>query len=257
MKELFKQYLKKERISEALLVGQNILNKDINDFECFDLYFNLIMSLAKSEEEHDRERFIKQATGTLTFFAENADLNANLVEYIKCKETEIDDARKELLKTEISKNDEALTVLKKLMAKLNEQNDKNGFEKTLNQISQVDGLIKDNYLSERQRAEYEMITNQCSELVNKKMQLFTNQERVNYNLNAIQAYENVFNFFRNKEVVGEHKDIIKSLFKFDASKLFNETLIYYNHVYNYILSKMNDEEKFLITKYAIMSEKMR
>ena len=75
------------------------------------------------------------------------------------------------------------------------------------------------------------------------------------NLKAVQAYENVFNYFKNNNVVDGHKDIIKSMFEFDASMLFNETLIYYNHVYNYVLSKMNDEEKLLITKYAIMSEK--
>lgn len=143
------------------------------------------------------------------------------------------------------------------MSKLSNQNSKSGFEQVLNQISQVDSVIKAEYLSERQHGEYDLITNQCSELVNKMMQQFSKQEKIDYNLKAIEAYESVFNFFKNKDVVDGHKDIIKSMFEFDPSMLFNETLIYYNHVYNYVLSKMNDEEKLLISKYAIMSEKMR
>ena len=42
---------------------------------------------------------------------------------------------------------------------------------------------------------------------------------------------------------------------FDASRLYNETLVYYNHVYNYILGQLSDEEKFTLTKYAVMSER--
>jgi hypothetical protein len=45
------------------------------------------------------------------------------------------------------------------------------------------------------------------------------------------------------------------LFSYDASRLTNETLIYYNHVYNYILSKLNDEEKLTMTKLSIIAEK--
>ena len=38
-------------------------------------------------------------------------------------------------------------------------------------------------------------------------------------------------------------------------KFSNETLVYYNHVYNYILGQLSDEEKFTLTKYAVMSER--
>lgn len=61
--------------------------------------------------------------------------------------------------------------------------------------------------------------------------------------------------FKNGKVVGNHKEIIKGLFMFDASRLYNETLVYYNHVYNYILGQLSDEEKFTLTKYAVMSER--
>lgn len=44
---------------------------------------------------------------------------------------------------------------------------------------------------------------------------------------------------------------------FDASRLYNETLVYYNHVYNYILNELSDEEKFTLTKYAVMCERKR
>ncbi len=50
--------------------------------------------------------------------------------------------------------------------------------------------------------------------------------------------------------------LTKKLFVYDTSKLFNETLIYYNHVYNMIFQEVSDELKFLITKWALTTEKI-
>lgn len=46
------------------------------------------------------------------------------------------------------------------------------------------------------------------------------------------------------------------LFSYDASKLFNETLIYYNHVYSFIFNKLDDNGKFRLTQISIDSEKI-
>lgn len=257
MNELFNQYLEEGKVSEALLVGQNLFNRNIDNREVFDKYFALILSLIVDENVVDNERFIQQATAVLAYYAENAELTAEIIDDIKRKEKEIDNAKKNFLKMKISENDEVLEVLVKLLKRLNTQNDKKKFEDTLNQIGQVDSLVKDEYLTENQKSLYDSMTSQCSQIVNKKMNEYNCQERVEYNLKAVQAYENVFNYFKGKTVVENHNEIIKSLFDFDASKLFNETLVYYNHVYNYVLSKLDDEEKFTVTKYAILSEKKR
>ena len=61
--------------------------------------------------------------------------------------------------------------------------------------------------------------------------------------------------FKNGKVINNHKEVLKGLFVYDASRLYNETLVYYNYVYNYVLGKLSDEDKFLMTKFAIMCER--
>lgn len=257
MKELFKNYLEEGKISEALMIGQNILNKDINDTDIFNKYFDLLISLGTNNDPSNCERFLQQATALLAYYAENADLTLEKIEDIKNKENILDGKKQSLVKIRVAENEDALNVLEKLLGKLGSQDGRKGFEDTLAQIGQVDTVIKEDYLTEKQKQSYEKMTSQCSEIVSKKMNEYNKKEQIEYNLSAVQAYENVFNYFKNKTVVENHKEIIKSLFEYDAAKLFNETLIYYNHVYNYVLSKLDDDEKFIITKYAIMSEKTR
>lgn len=42
---------------------------------------------------------------------------------------------------------------------------------------------------------------------------------------------------------------------YDAGRLFNETLIFYNHVYSYIFNKLDDNGKLELTKYSIECER--
>ena len=121
----------------------------------------------------------------------------------------------------------------------------------------MDQSINRDRLSSSQENKYIQLTKKSSEIVSSKMAYFENLKNRAYNIKAIEAYEKVFNMFKNGNLMSNHKDLMKDLFSFDTSRLYNETLVYYNHVYNYILSKLSDEDKFTMTKYAIMCEKKR
>lgn len=114
MKALFKKYMDAGMVSEALMVGQNMVNRNIDDEESFALYFDLIMSLAENSEEINQERFVGQATGLLAYFAENAELNEEKVAYIKRKEIAIDNAKKTYLKRKLRKMMKLLIFLESL-----------------------------------------------------------------------------------------------------------------------------------------------
>jgi len=45
-------------------------------------------------------------------------------------------------------------------------------------------------------------------------------------------------------------------FIFDTSKLFNESLVYYNHVYSMIFQEVNDNLKYKLTEWAIKTTKI-
>ena len=80
---------------------------------------------------------------------------------------------------------------------------------------------------------------------------------------AVEAFEKAFRSFKADESKFKNQTqlfslVSTTLFAYDAAKLFNETLIYYNHVYSYIFGRLDDEGKLALTKYSIECErKMR
>ena len=266
MKELFFQYKENGKISEALIVGQNMFNKFPGEKDYFEPYFNLLVELASKGEIDERNSFLQQAMTAVALFSERTELTEEVIEYIQKNEALLEDAynkietdsnneKREFVKEKIQFNDEALSLVEKLLSQLNIANSNDEFEKIIQKLGAVDSSIDKEYLTERQLTKYSELTKSSSGLVSEKMKFFENERNREYNLKAIEAYEKVFNMFKNNEVADSHKEVIKGLFSFDASRLYNETLVYYNHVYNYILNKLSDEDKFTLTKYAILSEK--
>ena len=92
------------------------------------------------------------------------------------------------------------------------------------------------------------------------MREFEYLKNVDYNKKAVVAFESAFKKFRNDEATYKNHSQLFSLasstlFAFDAAKLFNETLIYYNHVYSYIFSKLDEDGKLALTRFSIECER--
>ena len=86
------------------------------------------------------------------------------------------------------------------------------------------------------------------------------KDNIDYNKKAVNAYNSAFTSFKNNE--SRYKDksqlfslVSTTLFAYDAGRLFNETLIFYNHVYSYIFNKLDDNGKLELTKYSIECER--
>ena len=131
------------------------------------------------------------------------------------------------------------------------------FQERLERIRLLDAKVQKEFLTIEQQREYEKLTQKCAEIVAEKTAHFERAKNLDYNNRAVEAYEQAFNFFKSGKGFDAHLDIIKNLFAFDAARLFNETVIYYNHVYSYIFSKLSDEEKLAFTKVAINCSKKR
>lgn len=269
MLELFQQYKEKGETSRALLAGQNMVNRNPGDSDCFEAYFGYLLFLAEKQDDvQAATSLIHLATGALSFFSEHADIDEHTVDLIVNRENELDrisgiidkkrnEIARKAAKEKIEYNDDALNLLGKLLEKINECTSQADFNKYLNDMGAIDQRIKQETLVDRQENLYAELTQKSSVIVNAKMAYFENIKNREYNISAIEAYEKAFNMFKSGKVGANHKEILQSLFSFDPLRLYNETLVYYNHVYNYILSQLNDEEKFTMTKYAIMCEKKR
>lgn len=266
MKDLFLSYKEQNMISEALIVGQNMFNRFPGNVEYFNLYFDLLVELAHRGDVEQRSRFLQNAMTAVAAFSESVELTPDIVDDVRVKEEilervyeSIEKERAEQVraatKEKVKFNEDALALIERLLKQLKSTTAKNEFDKLLQNIGDVDSSLEKEYLTDRQVKKYKELTNLSSGLVSEKMTYFENQSNREYNLRAIEAYEKAYNMFKNGQVIATHKEVIKNLFAFDASRLYNETLVYYNHVYNYILGKLDDDEKFIMTKYAILSER--
>jgi hypothetical protein len=267
--KMLKKYITENKINEAIVVGTNLLNKVPGNKEVFNTYFNFLCDLAKKSPEisiDTRKRYVQRADVALALFSENVELTDDIMELIleyrkKLSEiadsinSEIDNDKEKFRMEREKDNNEAVELLKKLIDKLSNTSNKSEFDKILGQIGDIDNIIDKDFLTKKQSNEYDKLTVHCTDVVNKKLKDFERRENEVYNLRAVDAYEKVYNWFKNNDSPGNHNEVLRNFFAYDASRLLNETLVYYNHVYSYVLSKLDDNGKLLVTKLAIQSEK--
>ena len=265
---LFEKYLYEGKFSEALLVGQNMFNKDSGNIEAFQKYAGTLLELAAANQTliPTAKYYCYRAELAVDFFAENTALDESIVDIIMEIKERISNIRAELAAKEYAgrkavfrekaeENEKTLHVIQKLSPALSNATKKQELHKILEQIQQLDGVLEQEFFTEPQEQLYQQISRECAIITDAKIRYFNHKQNVDYNLKALEAYERVYRLLKEAENMEDCKEITRDFFAFDTSRLFNETLVYYNHVYSYILSKMDDRGKFHMTKLAIQCEK--
>ena len=274
MFELFDEYMNDGKIIEALLVGRNMVNKDPGNYEYAKKYLDLVLSLADNLPSiEERKNYVSQAAVTVSFFEENTDLSKEMVDAIFSYRSRIDEIENriseiessrissEIMKIESDNNDQ-IKCLYGIKQRIIAAKSQEEFNKLLEEISIVDGKIKHDYLTEKQTVHYDQLNKDCTEIISNKMRELEYLNNVEYNKNAVNAFDSAFNKFKNNESKYKNQSVLfslvsSSLFAFDATRLFNETLIYYNHVYSYIFNKLDDSGKLALTRFSIECERKR
>ncbi len=261
-----KAYAAKGNFREALIIGQNLFARNSGDTETFKAYVSILESVMDAEGTSDgKMRYFQQLSSTLTAFSESVDMDDAMVRFVMSQEDRLGNLfdgiqqlqkqeEREFVKKKIVANDDVLAKLPGAMESLKKAADRMSFDAVLQQVQQYDTAIDKSYLTDRQKDVYDSVTRQCLKIVDLKLHAFQRVADVAYNEQALVAYERVFRYFKDGKVSDDHKAIISGLFEFDPGRLFNETLTYYNHVYAYILSKLDDDGKLRLTKAAIRSE---
>lgn len=266
--KLFERYMNEGKVSEALLVGQNMFNKYSGDREVFQKYIGILLDLAKDYHAPVAvcRNYCGKAEIAVEFYAENARLDEDVIDEILKKKESIYEILSNLDERELeeskafereisSDNERTLNLVKKLNQKLAQVTQKVELDKVLKQIQQLDGVLEKEYFTERQETLYQQLSKECANLVDVRIRYLNHRKEVEYNLKAIETYEKAYQMLKNAKNPENCMDVIKDFFIFDASRLFNETLVYYNHVYSYILGKMDDAGKYNLTKLAVQCEK--
>lgn len=272
MLSLFNRYKDAGKISEALMVGRNAFNRNPDNAEIFDAYYSYLCTLAETLPSFaDRSHFAEQAGVALAFYIENVILTETVVSDVITYQSRLDAICSEIANVQQTKadreneelerhNSECLKKLYALKDKLQAVSAQADFDAILAQIGQVDAeIVKDGFTRE-QSDTYDALTKDHTELISSKMRELEYKKNVAYNKQAADSFAKAFNQFRNNE--GKYKNqtqlfslVSTTLFSYDASRLFNETLIYYNHVYSYIFSKLDDDGKLALTRFSIECER--
>lgn len=272
MMELFETYKSAGNIENALTVGRNLFNRNPSNVEIFTAYFDFLTYLAeKLPALEERKNYANQAEIAAAFFTENAEISESIVEKINACDSKITNIKKQIsdieqererdaLKQTAEKNQAAIKQLYELKNELQAVKDQKTFDEKLQAIHELDSSIDKDSLNKEQDKHYNGLTKEFTALISEKMREFEYQRNIEYNKQAVNSYQRAFDAFRKDE--NKYKDegqlydlASKILFAYDASKLFNETLIYYNHVYAYIFGKLDDTGKFELTRYSIECER--
>ncbi|QFJ53437.1 hypothetical protein [Pseudobutyrivibrio xylanivorans] len=269
---LFDEYIASNNMTGALLIGRNSLNKNPGDKEIFCKYTDLLLSLAeKLPSLKERKNFANQAGVTLAFFEENAELSTEVIELIMkyrkrigivaesidAEDRSIMQAQYENTKAE---NTDVIKKLYQEKEKLEKANNQNELDAVLIEIGTLDSALDHEYLTDEQKNHYDMLNREYTELISKKMGEIEKKNNIAYNKDAVDSFNKAFHSFKADE--GKYKNqsqlfnlVSTTLFAYDAGKLFNESLIYYNHVYSYIFSKLDDDGKLALTRFSIECER--
>lgn len=272
MLELFNTYKNAGKISEALLIGRNAFNRNPDNAEVFDAYFSYLCTLAETLPSFaDRFHFSDQANVALSFYSENAALTEAVVGDIKAYQDRLEKICNTIYKEQQERadkqrqekenhNSECLKKLYMLKDELRTVSSKEKFDELLGNVGHIDAEIDKESFNQKQSKMYDALTKEHTDLISSKMRELEYKENVVYNKQAADSFAKAFNQFRSNE--GKYKNqtqlfslVSATLFNYDASRLFNETLIYYNHVYSYIFSKLDDEGKLALTRFSIECER--
>ncbi len=271
---LFEKLVTQNCIWDAHTVGKNFYNRNLGDKTIFEKYFDFLILVASYPIEIDtRKYFASEAEVALVFFSENSHMDTAQLNFIKkCREglMQVTNIIKDLEfkiyseKNEkiVSENNTCLSQLVELKGKLFIANQQNQFDKLLREVNSIENSIRKEFLTEEQKSLYDSLTKEYSDTISKKMGELNQKNCTEYNRTAVKDFKYVFEEFKNNEVKYKTSQsqlfalVSKRLFSYDAAKLFNETLIYYNHVYSFIFSKLDDDGKFYLTQISIDIERV-
>lgn len=187
-------------------------------------------------------------------------------------QNEVDNIRNEITRIEQIQIDRRVEDAKKeqseLILKLTEykfalgkSRNQQEFNTLLEKIKVVEEQIDVSFLTEMDEKLYKELTMDYPNIINQKLNEFEKVKVKEYNKKAVSDFYQVFNEFKQNEdkyktSMLELKRLVRTrLFSYDAGRLLNETIIYYNHVYSYIFGKLDEEGKYNLTELAIELEK--
>lgn len=270
----FVQKLKSEgNFVDAYLVAKNNLSRHIENLDYFREFIDLALEIASYNIVfEERKQYVSDANAALAMFSESVEIDEDVINIIKNARAKINKATQDILIAEQEylakinrkvedENTEYLNMLVQIYDEIQSARTQQDFDAALAKISDVEIKLQKQAFSKDQTKTYEKLTQQYSQVISQKMETINRNELLEYNRRAIACFDEVFTAFKKEPSKYKNETSLKSLmttkfFAFDTSKLFNESLVFYNHVYGLVFQESPDALKYKLTEWALSTVKI-
>lgn len=276
MEKLYKNLIDEGRLFDAYIVLKNSLSKTPDSEEIFIDFVELAIRIASLDIEiSTRKKYLGEADMAITLFSESAEMkDIAEVEIVKKYSSSVAKCFNELVasekeiqakKTEEKRksNQHFFSELSNIYKEMEKTEKQEEFDSLLESISQCEKSIDKNAFNKAQSESYDTITQGFSKLISDKVEELNHKKLINYNKEALKNFKEVFDRYSNKKAFyNKNENDLKSLvtqylFVYDSRDLFNESLIYYNHVYSTIFNGVGDDLKYKMTEWSILTPKLK
>lgn len=272
--ELFNSLISQNRFWDAQLVGKNLLCKNPGNQNIFEAYFDFCTHMcALPIEIETRKFYLREAELSIAVFSEKADINEDVLKVIESKRRKLVSTSRSLnesIQEEVAVKEKEIEIdnqnnlgyLVKLKGEFLKCSSQNEFDKLIKKMSDIEGSFYKDSFTDTQRLQYESLTKDFSDLVSKAMARIAKDNEIEYNRKAVESFKKAFDLFKKNTSSYTGSDsklyelVANYLFAFDAKRLFNETLVFYNHIYTYIFNKLDDEGKYRFTQFSFDTPKI-
>jgi len=265
--ELFKSY-QKDDIMKAQLIAKNLFCKEPGDIKVFNSYFSFCTGVISKKPVNSIETcqfFFSEAELALRIFSEKCEMseeslkainNSNeiLQKKLNIINSMIDDVQKQAEAEAVSANNQIFNDLCGMIIRLECYYS----DKVADEIAELDNKLNKDLLSKAQIKHYKAQSEKLSGVIAKRIR----EQNVAYNKKALEAFKVALEQFIGDSSYKKDKErdrlrgLLKSqLFDYKQELLFPETMVYYNYVYSYIFSKLDNDGKRDMTECAIYNKK--
>lgn len=273
MTDLISKLKSEGNFIDAYLVAKNALSRNIGNVAAFNEFIDIALETATYDIIfEERKQYVSDANTALAMFAESVEIDEAMISLIKETRTRINRVTQEILFAEQSyidginrkiqaENTEHLNKLVQIYNEINAAKTQKEFDVALGHVSEVEALLNKGAFSPEQEATYEKLTQQYSQAISSQMEIINKNELLSYNKRAVASFNDVFTAFKREPSKYKDESTLKALmttkfFAYDSSKLFNESLVFYNHVYSLVFQESSDALKFKLTEWALNTAKL-
>ena len=241
-----------------LVLRKGFLNNPGN-VQLFKEYLDYLLEKAQ-EKNDDRFDYLEDAFNAIMTFSENVELDKiDLVDQYLNRANSLKEELNEEYAREIrSKNEEVLDELnsKLKLLKKDQVTDESKIKNLLEEATELENNLKPGYFDSEQEERYQSLQKEFEEVAELKGEVLNESKHRRYNRDVVKRLKKMFAEFKNDEKKYKKEkedilDLIDSKYEISAINnqyLNNETLTYFNYIYNYIFGVISDDDKFRLTK---------